>query len=138
MQRWLADQIRAHTRQLPFGQLRKFVVERQRDGAVEHAITDKFETLIMRRTKTSMCQRFAQQTRFAKGVTEGGFQAQNNFSKLTIARSCRFEVEQQAHVASDGNFALVSNGQANLSVVFADLNVATLNRQIIDIGATAK
>ena len=67
MQGWLADQVRIASSSCPSGNSGNFV-QGKRDGAVQDAVADEFKALVVRRAETSMRQRLAQQTRFAKAV----------------------------------------------------------------------
>jgi hypothetical protein len=57
MQRILVDQIGAQTRQTAFRLVGKTLVEHQTDDAVEHAIAEKFEPLVVARAEAAMRQR---------------------------------------------------------------------------------
>ena len=133
MQGWLADQVRTHPRELPLGQLWKFFVQDKRDSAVQDAVADEFKALIVWRAETSMRQRLAQQTRFAKGMAEGRFETQ-----LSVTCSRRIEVKQQAHIACDGNLALVCHREADTPVVFANVELLTFDWQVVNNCAAIK
>ena len=77
MQRRLTHQICAHSGELALRQLRKFLIQRQGDHAIENAVANKLQAFVVRRAEATMRERLAQQTRFAKGVPEGGFQTQS-------------------------------------------------------------
>ncbi len=70
----LADQIGAQTRQIAFGQLRKPLVKQNGDDAVEDAVTDEFEPLVMGSAMAAMGQRRVQQLLIAELVPERQFQ----------------------------------------------------------------
>jgi hypothetical protein len=72
MQRLAVDEIRAQPRQITLGKMRKSPVKHQSDGAVEHAVADEFQPLVVLGRKTPVREREAQQLRAAKGVTERG------------------------------------------------------------------
>ena len=142
MQRRLADQICPHTRKLTFGKFRKFVVQCKRYGAVENAVADKFEALVVRRTEATMCQCLTQQAGLAKGVTECSFQAQvivcRSCARLTVSGGGCIEVKQQAHVARNRHFALIGDGESYPTAVFADIKICALNGNFVNISTPIK
>src|SRR5450631_1779560 len=70
MQRFPVDQIRAHPGQLSFGKLRETTVQCQSNGAIENAVADEFEALVMIRAETAVGQSLAEQLRLPEVVTQ--------------------------------------------------------------------
>ena len=64
-ERLLVDEVRAQPRELAFGQLRKLVVELERDDAVQHAVAEELQPLVVGRAVAAVGQRAAQQLRLA-------------------------------------------------------------------------
>ena len=71
MQRLLVDQIRAHPGQISLRNLREATIQGQGDRAIEHAVADEFETLVVIRAETAVGQSQAEQLRLPEVVTEG-------------------------------------------------------------------
>ena len=70
MQRVAVDQPRAHPRQVTLGHSREALVEQKRDRAVEHAVADELESLVVFGREAAMRERLMQQLRMAKNVAE--------------------------------------------------------------------
>ena len=64
------DKIGAKARKLAFGQLRKSLIQRHGNHAIEDAVPDELEALVLIRAEAAMRQRLAQQFRTTKSVTE--------------------------------------------------------------------
>lgn len=91
MERRLTHEVRAHARKLPFRQIGKLVKKRKRDGAVQHAIANELQSLIVWRTETAVRQRLTQQARLAKRVSKGGFETQRQAAdyRLLVAEASK-------------------------------------------------
>src|ERR1700681_3547824 len=70
MQRLLVDEIRAHPGQVSLRDLREATVSADADGAIEHAVADEFETLVVFRAEAAVGQSLAEQLRLPEIVTE--------------------------------------------------------------------
>src|SRR5574340_634234 len=68
--RGLLDQMRAQPAKIPLGQARIKLVEAAGDDAVEHAVPEKFQTLVMRGPEAAVRQGLAQQLDRGEFVTE--------------------------------------------------------------------
>ena len=77
MQRGLTHQIGTHARELALWQVREFFIKGESDDAIKNAVANELKALIVRCAKTSMSERLSKETRFAKGVPEGGFKTQS-------------------------------------------------------------
>lgn len=109
----LAHEVRPHPGQLSLRQVGKALEQGEGDHAIQHAVADELEPLIVRLAETAVRQSLAQAARFDENVTEGGFETQTGVRRmdvgvrgrtLLVATDCRgVEFEEQAHVASHRN-----------------------------------
>ena len=69
-ERLLVDEVRPEPRQLAFGQLRKFVIELERDSAIHDAVAEEFEALVVGGAVAAVRQRTTQQFRLAEAMAD--------------------------------------------------------------------
>jgi hypothetical protein len=89
------------------------LVEQLRDGAVQHAVTEELQTLVVRRTEAAVGQRLLQVTRVTKAITQrpfDGFQLGRGYSR-------RVEVDVQTDIAKQRFFHTVFGGDHQFAAV---------------------